>query len=83
VRVRVELAEALRQEPINLRARMLERLFIGENVADVDMAQALISKYPHACVAGVAGASGGARNSSRKQAIGRGAGEGSLTRLPR
>jgi hypothetical protein len=36
------------QEPLNLRARMLERLLLGENVADMDTARALTSKYPEA-----------------------------------
>jgi hypothetical protein len=43
-----ELAQSLRQEPLNLRARMVERLLIGENVADLDTAQALTSKHPQA-----------------------------------
>jgi hypothetical protein len=47
-RMRIELTEALRQEPLNLRARMVERLFVGENVADMDTARALASKYPQA-----------------------------------
>jgi hypothetical protein len=47
-RLRVELAESLRQEPLNLRARMLERLYLRENVADMDTARALTSKYPQA-----------------------------------
>jgi hypothetical protein len=46
--MRWELAQSLRQEPLNLRARMLERLLMGENVADMDTAQALTSKYPQA-----------------------------------
>jgi hypothetical protein len=46
--LRAELAESLRQEPLNLRARMVERLLIGENVGDLDTAQALTSKYPQA-----------------------------------
>jgi hypothetical protein len=47
-RLRVELAESLRQEPLNLRARTLERLYLRENVADMDTARALTSKYPEA-----------------------------------
>ena len=47
-RLRIELAEALRQEPLNLRARMLERLFVRENVGDIDTARALTAKYPAA-----------------------------------
>jgi hypothetical protein len=47
-RFRVELAESLREEPLNLRARMLERLYLLENVADMDTAQALTAKYPQA-----------------------------------
>jgi hypothetical protein len=47
-RMRIELAEALRQEPLNLRARLLERLTLGENIADLDTARALTSKYPQA-----------------------------------
>jgi hypothetical protein len=46
--MRYELAQSLRQEPLNLRARMLERLLLGDNVADMDTAQALTSKYPEA-----------------------------------
>jgi hypothetical protein len=46
--MRYELAQSLRQEPLNLRARMVERLLVGENVADLDTAQALTSKYPQA-----------------------------------
>ena len=48
VRMTIELAEALRQEPLNLRARMLERLYLHEHVADLDTAQALTAKYPQA-----------------------------------
>jgi hypothetical protein len=48
VRLRIELAAALRQEPLNLRARMLERIFLRENVANMDTARALTSKYPRA-----------------------------------
>jgi hypothetical protein len=47
-RMRIELTEALRQEPLNLRARMLERLWLHENLADMDTARALTSKYPQA-----------------------------------
>jgi len=43
--MRVELAEALRQEPLSLRARTVERLFLHENVADIDTAHALTSKF--------------------------------------
>ncbi|HEX7505786.1 MAG TPA: DUF1570 domain-containing protein [Polyangia bacterium] len=46
--MRVELAESLRLEPLNLRAHVLERLFAGENVSDMDTAHALTSKYPSA-----------------------------------
>jgi hypothetical protein len=46
--MRYELAQSLRQEPLNLRARMVERLFLGENLADLDTAQALTTKYPRA-----------------------------------
>jgi hypothetical protein len=46
--MRHELAESLRQEPLNLRARMVERLLLGENDSDVATAQALTSKYPQA-----------------------------------
>ena len=47
-RLRVELAESLREEPLNLRARMLERVYLLENLADMDTAQALTAKYPRA-----------------------------------
>jgi hypothetical protein len=47
-RMRIELAEALRQEPLNLRARVVERLFMRENAADLDTARTLTSKYPQA-----------------------------------
>ena len=47
-RMRIELAEALRQEPLNLRARLLERISLRENIADLDTAHALTSKYPQA-----------------------------------
>jgi hypothetical protein len=47
-RLRIELAEALRQEPLNLRARTLERLYLVENIGDLHTAQALVSKYPQA-----------------------------------
>ena len=47
-RLRIELAEALRHEPLNLRARLLERILLRENVADMDTAKALTSKYPQA-----------------------------------
>ena len=47
-RLRIELGEALRQEPLNLRARMLERILLRENIADLDTARALTSKYPQA-----------------------------------
>lgn len=43
-----ELAQSLRQEPLNLRARVVERLLMGENVADMATAEALTSKYPQA-----------------------------------
>jgi hypothetical protein len=46
--MRWELAASLRQEPLNLRARMVERLFLGENVADLNTAKALTSKFPQA-----------------------------------
>jgi hypothetical protein len=46
--MRRELAEALRQEPLNLRARMLERLYMRENVGDIDTAHALTARYPAA-----------------------------------
>ena len=48
VLMRSELAEALRQAPLNLRARMLERLFMGENVGDIATAHALTATYPTA-----------------------------------
>jgi hypothetical protein len=47
-RLRVELAESLRKEPLNLRARMVERVFLGENASDMETAQALTAKYPQA-----------------------------------
>jgi hypothetical protein len=47
-RLRVELAESLRTEPLNLRARMLERLYLLENASDRVTAQALTAKYPQA-----------------------------------
>ena len=47
-RMRIELTEALRQEPFNLRARLLERLFLLENVGDVDTARALTARNPAA-----------------------------------
>ena len=46
--MRRELAEALRQDPLNLRARMLERLCMRENVGDIDAAHALTARYPDA-----------------------------------
>ena len=46
--MRRELAESLRQEPLNLRARMVERLYLRENVADLDTAKTLTAKYPQA-----------------------------------
>jgi hypothetical protein len=46
--MRHELAESLRQEPLNLRARMVERVFLGENASDMATAQALTAKYPQA-----------------------------------
>ena len=42
------MAEALHQEPLNLRARTVERLFLGQNVGDIDAAYALTSKFPAA-----------------------------------
>ena len=47
-RMRRELQEAIRQDPLNLRARMLEHLFLHENVGDIDTARSLTSKYPAA-----------------------------------
>ena len=46
--MRRELAESLRQEPLNLRARMVERLYLREHVADMDTAKTLTAKYPQA-----------------------------------
>jgi hypothetical protein len=48
VQLGIEVAEALRQEPLNLRARLIERLYLHKNVGDVDTAQSLTSKYPQA-----------------------------------
>jgi hypothetical protein len=45
-RMRRELQEAIRQDPLNLRARMLEHLYLHENVGDLDTAHSLTSKHP-------------------------------------
>jgi len=47
-RMRIELTEALRQEPLNLRARLVERFSMRENVGDLDTARSLTSRYPAA-----------------------------------
>ena len=47
-RSRAELAESLRQEPLNLRAHLLERVLVRKNIADIDTARALTVKYPQA-----------------------------------
>jgi hypothetical protein len=45
-RARAELAESLRQDPMNLRARLLERMLVGYDASDLPTAQALTSRYP-------------------------------------
>lgn len=65
--MRVELAQSLLLEPLNLRARVLERLFAGENVSDMDTARALTSKYPSAWQAWlVLAAAHGSRGEDKK-----------------
>jgi hypothetical protein len=46
--LRGELAEAFRQEPLNLRARILERVYLFEKIDDLPTAQALTVRYPQA-----------------------------------
>ena len=45
-RQRAELAEALRINPLNLRARLVERFMIKENTSDLDIPLALTKSSP-------------------------------------
>jgi hypothetical protein len=47
-RMRSEVAEALRQDPLNLRALVLERFWLHEKLGDMATAQTLTSRYPQA-----------------------------------